>query len=126
MNFCKECDNYLTIQMKEIASNNKLVYVCKNCGYEEQHSENKQSNCIYINNYNTNEAFSDNKNIQYLDKDNTLPRVDNIACPNEKCKSVVNGDEKPLKNEVVYLIINEQDMVFQYLCCHCKTSWKNR
>ena len=30
MNFCKECDNYLTLQMKETAQQDKLIYVCKN------------------------------------------------------------------------------------------------
>lgn len=125
MEFCDECDNYLELKMKEISSETKLVYCCKYCGFEKQHSV-KGSSCIYKNFYNEKEVFLNNKNIQYIDKDSTLPRVSNIACPNEECPTLRKSEDNPPKNEVVYIITNEQDMIFQYLCCHCKTTWMNR
>ena len=125
MEFCDECDNYLELKMKEVSKENKLMYSCKYCGFEKQDNI-KGSNCIYKNHYNEKEAFLNNKNIQYIDKDNTLPRVSNIACPNEECPTLQKNEEKPLQNEVVYIITNKQDMIFQYLCCHCKTTWMNR
>ena len=75
---------------------------------------------------NSHALIDKNKNIQYIDKDRTLPRVSNIACPNEECPTLLKTEEKPLKNEVVYIVTNKQDMIFQYLCCHCKTTWMNR
>ena len=150
MNFCKECDNYLSLRMQETNSSiqDKLIYNCRNCGYEEEYNKYhkdsvKKENCIYKNYYDKNKIMESNENItNYLDKDPTLPRVSNITCPNEKCltndslsvKELLENDEEKeleidsdgtLKNEVVYMIINDDDMVFKYICCHCKTSWTN-
>ena len=156
MNFCSECDNYLSLQMKEMSSSvvkDKLVYICKNCGFEKEYNsfhgdgkkEDKNENCIYKNYYDKNEILKSNKNIMnYIDKDPTLPRVTNITCPNEECVSNTNFTEADfkkykstvdrevvldkdgtLRNEVVYIIINEPDMIFQYVCCHCKSNWTN-
>lgn len=153
MNFCKECDNSLSLKMREGATasmKEELIYKCVNCGFEEEynsfHKDSiKTENCIYKNYYDKNKILESNENItNYLDKDPTLPRVSNITCPNEKCltndnmsvKELIENDKNEeldlkldsdgtLKNEVVYIIINEDDMVFKYICCHCKTSWTN-
>jgi hypothetical protein len=145
MNFCKECDNYLTLQMKETTTQDKLIYVCKNCGFDEEYNSllnknEKDEFCIYKNYYDKNDILTHNENIKFLSEDPTLPRVNNINCPNDECITNTNLDSGALlnkdttkskkqtdnKNEVVYLIINDQDMIFQYLCCNCKTSWTNR
>jgi hypothetical protein len=146
MNFCKECDNYLTLQMTETTQQDKLIYVCKNCGFEEEYNSvlNKEKTgefCIYKNYYDKKDIVTHNENIKYLSEDPTLPRVNNITCPNDECITNTTLDSSALlekskksksqqlgenKNEVVYLIINQEDMIFQYLCCNCKTSWTNR
>ena len=150
MNFCSECDNYLSLHMKEMSSSagkDKLMYICKNCGFEKEYNsfQKKSENCIYRNYYDKNEILKSNKNIMNnIDKDPTLPRVTNITCPNEECvsnrnftesdfekyktttdKDVVLDKDGTLRNEVVYIIINESDMIFQYVCCHCKSNWTN-
>jgi|TARA_B110000967_G_C18517939_1_gene379609 hypothetical protein len=150
MNFCKECDNYLTLQMKESTKQNQLIYSCNNCGFEEEFTKESIGNnitetddghkefCIYKNYYDKKDILTHNENLKFLSEDPTLPRVNNITCPNNDCVSNSSLDipsiskktdkktDKTNINEVVYLIINEQDMIFQYLCCHCKTAWTNR
>ena len=143
-------DNSLSLKMREGATasiKEELIYKCVNCGFEEEynsfHKDSiKTENCIYKNYYDKNKILESNENItNYLDKDPTLPRVSNITCPNDECitnttldsSALLEKSKKPKsqkiwenKNEVVYLIINEQDMIFQYFCCNCKTSWTNR
>ena len=67
-------------------------------------------------------------NTQYLEDDHTLPRVNNIPCPNADCPTNSLEQKKSKKNinEVIYIIINESTMTFQYKCCNCKTTWKNK
>jgi hypothetical protein len=152
MNFCKECDNYLSLKMEEMNSSiqDKLIYTCRNCGFEEEYNEFHKNNtdninCIYKDYCDENKILESNENItNYLDKDPTLPRVSNITCPNETCltndslsvKELIEKDKNEemelkidsdgtLKNEVIYTIINKSDMVFKYICCHCKTIWTN-
>mgnify|MGYP006429265089 CR=1 FL=1 len=127
MKFCNECDNYLNLQVKtdEATNKNKLIYVCRNCNYTQENSQT--DNCIYKNNFNS--KFMDEFNSQYLEEEHTLPRLNNINCPNSGCisnqASSKDGKQKNI-NEVVYIVVNKANMIFQYKCCNCHTIWKNR
>lgn len=130
MNFCDECDNYLNLQVKvnQITNKNELVYVCRNCDNTIKKTDQKD-NCIYKNYYNNNELLVTQYNTKYLEHENTLPRVNNITCPNAECvsnQSTATKDKKANINEVVYVILNKQQMIYQYKCCHCLTTWKNK
>ena len=129
MRFCQECDNYLSLYVKTDESSNKqkLIYKCVNCNNTEEYNE-KGNNCIYENYYNSNNLFVNEYNTQYLEDDHTLPRVNNIPCPNADCPTNSLEQKKSKKNinEVIYIIINESTMTFQYKCCNCKTTWKNK
>ena len=129
MRFCQECDNYLSLYVKTDESSNKqkLIYKCVNCNNTEEYNENN-SNCIYENYYNSNNLFVNEYNTQYLEDDHTLPRVNNIPCPNADCPTNSLEQKKSKKNinEVIYIIINESTMTYQYKCCNCKTTWKNK
>lgn len=131
MKFCKECENYLILQAKNTDSKGRqiLSYYCNNCGYEEKYDENKtKDNCIFESNYDTTILNKNEINTEYLVYDPTLPRINNITCINNECiTNKVNIDEsKKVSNEVVYFIIDDKNMTYEYLCCHCKTKWTNK
>ena len=84
--------------------------------------------CIYKNYFNNNDLINNETNTQYLEYERTLPRVNNISCPNNECETNKLSNEKNKKNisEVVYVVINKKQMIFQYKCCKCLTTWKNK
>ncbi len=113
MLFCEKCDNMYYLKINEEDSNS-LVNYCKQCGYVD--TSNTQ-NII------TNIASIEDTNIinEYTKYDCTLPRVNNIPCPNSECNSNKNKEVQP---EVILIKSNEKQLTFVYLCCHCDHSWK--
>lgn len=139
MKFCKVCENMLYVNAPD-GSTHELQYLCKNCAYKEVITRNdvtggsvpivakrydnnsKESeldeSCIMRTNY-----FDDirsfqqyqTKNIQF---DPTLPRVNNIECP-QKCAMSKNG------NKVICVRYDLGKMKYLYMCCHCEHFWKN-
>ena len=135
MNFCPDCESYLTTKITNNDNPNKLINLeCRNCGYVKNIdiSKEPQYKCVYQVNYNIKKIKIDQKNIQYLDKDPTLPHVDNIPCPNPQC--ITNKDNPnpevltggKIINDVLYLKLNESDLTFLYQCCNCKHTWTNK
>ena len=57
---------------------------------------------------------------KYTKLDPTLPRVNNILCPNTDC--VTNTEDKP--REVMYIRYDDANMKYIYLCSDCDTIWK--
>lgn len=136
MNFCPDCESYLTTKITNNDNPNKLINLeCRNCGYVKNIdiSKEPQYKCVYHTNYNIKKIKIDQKNIQYLDKDPTLPHVDNIPCPNPQCitnketanPEVLVGETKP-QNNILYIKLNERDLTFLYQCCNCKHTWTNK
>jgi hypothetical protein len=115
MRFCDICDNVYFIKVND---EKDMVYFCKSCGNEEVQKKENGSICII----DDNKVNNTTKYAQYMNKfikyDPTLPRVDNIACPNLSCKK--NKDQP---NEVIYLKYDQINMKFLYHCCHCETFW---
>lgn len=120
MEFCPVCQNMYFIKSDK-NDKSHLIYWCKNCTKEEK-KELKGNNCIYSSKYSSNQTitFSDFIN-KYTHLDKTLPRVNNIPCPNEDCISHTNKDLK----EVIYIKYDATNMKYLYLCCKCKTCWIN-
>jgi DNA-directed RNA polymerase subunit M/transcription elongation factor TFIIS len=136
MHFCPDCESYLTTKITNNDNPNKLINLeCRNCGYVKNIDISKEPKykCVYQINYNIKKIKIDQKNIQYLDKDPTLPHVDNIPCPNPQCvtnKETINsevlmGETKP-QNNILYIKLNENDLTFLYQCCNCKHTWTNK
>ena len=136
MNFCPDCESYLITKITNNDNPNKLINLeCRNCGYVKNIdiSKEPQYKCVYQTNYNVKNIKIDQKNIQYLDKDPTLPHVDNIPCPNPQCitnketsnPEVLVGETKP-KNDILYIKLNERNLTFLYKCCNCKHIWTNK
>lgn len=135
MNFCPDCESYLVTKITNNDNPNKILNLeCNNCGYKKNIDTAKEPEYkrVYQNNYRTKQIKIDQKNIQYLDKDPTLPHVDNIPCPNPQC---ITNKENPnpeiltgakISNDVLYLKLNESDLTFLYQCCNCKHTWTNK
>jgi aspartate carbamoyltransferase regulatory subunit len=98
---------------------NKLVYYCRKCGNEDSllASENVCVSKIQIKK--TEQTFSHIIN-KYTKFDNTLPRINNIQCPNSNC--ITNIEKK--EREIIFIRYDDINMKYVYLCSDCDTLWK--
>lgn len=125
MKFCKDCENMLYIRLLSEDSN-KLIYYCRNCGnaYDEIDKDNV---CVLNSNVNTQDkAYLQDIN-EYTKLDPTLPRTQNIKCPNQSCPSNHTHDDASKltnKNEVIYLRYDDINLKYVYICTQCDTTWK--
>jgi DNA-directed RNA polymerase subunit M/transcription elongation factor TFIIS len=135
MHFCPDCESYLITKIISNDNPNKILMLeCNNCGYKKNIDISKEPEykCVFQTNYKNKKIKIDQKNIQYLDKDPTLPHVNNIPCPNPQC---ITNKENPnpevltnskVLNDVLYLKLNDSDLTFLYQCCNCKHTWTNK
>lgn len=124
MKFCNNCDNMLYIRLLKEDSN-KLIYYCRNCGNTDEEL-NKDNLCVS----NTDIASKDKAYLQDINEftklDPTLPRTQNIKCPNQSCPSNHKSDDPTItnKNEVIYLRYDDVNLNYVYICTQCDTVWK--
>jgi aspartate carbamoyltransferase regulatory subunit len=57
---------------------------------------------------------------KYTKMDPTLPRINNILCPNAECKT--NTEDVP--REIIYIRYDNVNMKYVYLCSECDVVWK--
>ena len=120
MHFCKKCDNMYYVKLLN-DENSQLSYYCKKCGYEEQNTDNVVVSKIYVRKQNkTDYSHLVNK---YTKLDPTLPRKNNVKCPNSQCPS--NNEEENVENEVLFIRYDNNEMKYIYMCCNCDTVWNN-
>lgn len=134
--FCPDCETCLIMRITNNDNPNKILNLeCNNCGYKKNIDVSKepQYKCVFYNNLNIKRIKIDQRNIQYLDKDPTIPHVDNIPCPNNNCptnKKISNPEiltgEPVIKNDILYIKLNDNDLTFLYQCCNCKHTWTNK
>ena len=115
MRFCENCDNMYYIKTTE--SNDKLMNYCRNCGHESTTIENFSVLKNVLSQSGSDSTGAINK---YTKLDPTLPRVNNIKCPNSEC--ITNKDGK--MPEIIYIRYDEKNIKFIYLCSDCDTTWK--
>lgn len=116
MRFCSLCKNMMYVKVDD---NTNLVYYCKFCNNSvTEPKENGSLLVIDDNKVDDNVKYRpfENKNIIH---DPTLPRVNNIVCPNESCTKKENQD-----NEVIYIKYDFANMKYLYYCCHCEHFWR--
>ena len=116
VNFCNNCDNMTFIYINK--ENNKLINLCKSCGYKEECSE--KGKCIFNLNNNTIDKSELLNHNSYITHDITLPIIEdnkNIQCNNPDC------DGENIK--VTYIKYDKNDMKYLYICNHCGFKWKN-
>jgi DNA-directed RNA polymerase subunit M/transcription elongation factor TFIIS len=129
---------------------NTLVYYCRFCGHEDNEPTDDGVVVLRTEYKKTEQQFSHMIN-RYIKHDPTLPRITNVKCPNEGCKSnsstdksnsstdksnsstdksnsssASGGHDSPKGNEssVIYLRYDDANMKYLYICEHCDTTWK--
>ena len=117
MHFCDNCDNMFYIRINGDDCN-VLEYYCRNCG-------NTDTNTDAINICIINKQHDSSNSLEYiLNKytklDPTLPRVNNINCPNHECKTNTSNADR----EIIYIRYDNVNMKYLYLCSTCDFSWK--
>jgi len=98
---------------------NKLVYYCRNCGDENQNISTDNVTVSKIIVKKTEQSFSNIIN-QNTKLDPTLPRINNILCPNPNC--LTNTEDK--EREIIYMRYDDVNMKYIYLCSECDTVWE--
>jgi DNA-directed RNA polymerase subunit M/transcription elongation factor TFIIS len=90
MEFCDLCENMLYIKIDMIENEKEqLKNYCKNCNFEKNLPNNK-SIAIVENNYEREDINHEMFINPYIKYDPTLPRVNNIRCPNKDCTKKKN------------------------------------
>ena len=127
MHFCTECDNMYYIRLGG-ENKDKLTYYCRKCGNENNDLIGMEKNiCVSRTDIKVSKSSYDHIINKYTKMDPTLPRIQNINCPNVSCSSNVSSEEKkePVKNDILYLRYDDANMKFVYICTHCNTVWKS-
>ena len=119
MHFCSNCSNmyYISLKSDDI---DQLIYYCRNCGNKDDKLINENL-CISKSDFIKKESNFSNIINKFTKLDPTLPRINNIKCPNSECKS--NKNENENLREIIYLRYDDINMKYIYLCCNCDYSW---
>lgn len=118
MHFCTVCDNMYYISL-DPADNNKLIYYCRNCGHQDETIAVDSTNVSQIHVKRSEQEFRHFIN-KYTKFDPTLPRVNNIKCPNPECGT--NTRDEP--REIIYMRYDDINMKYIYICSTCDIVWK--
>ena len=121
MEFCKLCDNMLFIKREVTDEQDKLINYCKNCSNSVELKSDNKSILIFENNYEKEKINYKLFVNPYIKYDPTLPRVNNLVCPNAKCTKKKNQD-----NEVIYIKYDNENMKYLYYCVYCEEFWVNK
>jgi DNA-directed RNA polymerase subunit M/transcription elongation factor TFIIS len=113
--FCNKCENMLYIKISENDSN-EIEYFCRFCGNVEKPSDQNMVLTI-LNTATEDKEFNFNHIVnEYTKYDPTLPRINNMACPNESCPK---KDHK----EIIYIRYDDKNLKYLYLCTECDFVW---
>jgi len=118
MHFCSNCSNMYYIKINS-DDPNKLIYYCRNCGNEDKFIA-VENVCVSKTQIKKNEKSFNYIINKYTKLDPTLPRINNVLCPNRDCPT--NKDEK--EREIIYIRYDDTNMKYIYLCSDCDTVWK--
>ncbi len=118
MHFCSNCSNMYYIRINA-DDPNKLVYYCRKCGNEDT-TLAAQNVCVSKTQIKKSEQSFNHIINKYTKFDPTLPRVNNILCPNVDCPTNKDGKER----EIIYIRYDDVNMKYVYLCSECDTIWQ--
>ena len=107
---------YLKLKNKD---ENVLIYYCRHCGNEKELDDSNIS-VLKTNINNVKDTFINVIN-EYTKYDPTLPRTNNIKCPNTECTSNKNSE---IKNNIIYIRYDDINIKYIYLCSECDTNWR--
>lgn len=118
MHFCNKCGNmyYVSLIPDNDNVNVNLVYNCKKCGNIDNTIIDES---VVVSKTNIKKKTQQYKHMinKYTKLDPTLPRVNNIDCPNEECVSSRESANK----ESIYIRYDNENMKYIYLCTYCET-----
>ena len=117
--FCTSCDNMMYLNMKQAAgkgATETLEYYCRCCKKVEPiENQNMVVPILKTSVQNRDTQFHLIVN-EYTKHDPTLPRIDNIPCPNPEC---------PVQKhkEIIYLRYDDAHLKYLYVCTECDFVW---
>jgi len=100
-------------------NSNKLVYYCRHCGNEDTLLTTDNVCVSKVNIKKSEQSFNHIVN-KYTKYDPTLPRINNILCPNPDCTT----NTKDVAREIIYIRYDNTNMKYVYLCSTCDTVWQ--
>lgn len=123
MRFCETCSYLLVLNSNDDGT---VDQVCKNCGRKERLDPKNEKDAMILetNLRSGSSAGGASSGItvnNYTLKDPTLPHIQTITCPNERCPS--RADES--LRDVIYIKTDPTNLKFQYVCTVCVTQWMN-
>jgi len=102
------------ISIDETDSNN-LNYYCRFCGHKDEHIAQDGVVVLKTQFKKSEQKFNHMVN-KYTKYDPTLPRKNNMKCPNEHCTATTS--------DIIYLRYDDENMKYLYICADCDFSWK--
>ena len=84
-----------------------MIFYCRNCGIEETNLTAENICVSSFENVDNNDNHETYIN-EFTKLDSTLPRIDNIKCPNSNCGT--NSTTDPTTREIIYVRYNNIDM----------------
>lgn len=125
MHFCDKCGNMYYVGLVE-GENQRLEYHCKKCGNVDETITNSSVIVSKTNIKKKSQQYQHMIN-QYTKLDPTLPRVNNIDCPNDECISNNKKDEDrdmdETEKDIIYIRYDHENMKYIYLCGLCDKVW---
>jgi hypothetical protein len=109
---------------------NKLLHYCRVCGNKDE--EYLETSVLTSTNTTGEKKYNYTIN-EYTKYDPTLPRIYNMECPNENCKSnqhtSVDDSETDKKHkkknpEIIYMRYDDDNLKYSYICVDCDFVWK--
>ena len=120
MHFCNQCQMMYYIRINE-DDPNKLVYYCRNCGNEDS-LLNVDNVCVSKTQIKKGEQNFEHIINKYTKMDPTLPRVNNILCPNQECDT--NKEKASEKDrEIISIRYDDINLKYIYMCSTCDKVW---
>jgi DNA-directed RNA polymerase subunit RPC12/RpoP len=98
---------------------NSLLYYCRNCGNEDS-LITEDNICVSKTQIKKGEKSFTHFINKYTKLDPTLPRVNNILCPNKDCPTNTKNEPR----EIIYIRYDDLNVNYVYLCSTCDTTWK--
>jgi DNA-directed RNA polymerase subunit M/transcription elongation factor TFIIS len=98
---------------------NSLLYYCRNCGNEDS-LITEDNICVSKTQIKKGEKSFSHFINKYTKLDPTLPRVNNILCPNKDCPTNTKNEAR----EIIYIRYDDLNINYVYLCSTCDTTWK--
>lgn len=120
MHFCVQCDNMYYIGISE-SDSNQLTYYCRHCGHVNTELTT-DGICVLDTQFKKSEKKISHIINPYTKMDPTLPRIYNVKCPSESCKT--NADSHEQNPEVIYIRYDDDNLKYLYICTECDYVWK--